>query len=58
MVDQQQPIKLAVACKQFFGLKTGQAIGEFAAEIRELTPQDREELASMLTKELGKPVLA
>lgn len=33
---------LTVACKEYFGYKPGQTLGEFVAEVKELTPDDRE----------------
>ena len=36
-----------VACREFFGLKTGQTLQEFAAEIRQLTPGDKAELVEL-----------
>lgn len=45
------PIKsattLVAACRRFFDLKTGQGLREFAAEIKELTPKDRDDLVLM-----------
>lgn len=32
------------ACKDFFGYKPGQTLQEFSAEIKALTPKDREDL--------------
>lgn len=32
---------LTVALRDFFGLKPGQTLGEFAAEIRQLTADDK-----------------
>lgn len=45
-----------VACKQYFGFLPGQSLMEFRDEIRKLTPEDREELASMLSEALGELV--
>lgn len=36
-----------VACREFFGLKPGQTLQEFAAEIRQLTPTDKSELTEL-----------
>lgn len=33
------------AAREYFGFKEGQALGEFMAEIKELSPTDREQLA-------------
>ena len=43
----------AAACKEFFGYRPGQGLREFALEIKALTPEDRVELAALLSKELG-----
>lgn len=40
-----------VCLKKFFGTKPHQTLKEFVAEVKELTPKDREELAGMLEKE-------
>jgi hypothetical protein len=34
-------------CREFFGLKEGQKLTEFAAELRQLTDKDRLELVEM-----------
>ncbi len=47
----------AVILKKFFGLKPGQKLQEFAAEIRTLTPEDKEELVRFAAIELGVEVL-
>lgn len=35
------------ACREFFGLKDGQTLQQFAQEIRELTPDDKAEMIQM-----------
>jgi len=35
------------ACRQFFGLKPGQTLKDFADEIKTLTPQDKLDLIAM-----------
>lgn len=30
------------ACREFFGIKSGQSMIDFAKEVKELTPEDRE----------------
>jgi len=45
-----------IAAKKFFGTRTGQSLNEFAAEVRELTQEDREEMAPLLSKALGDEV--
>lgn len=47
-----------VACKEFFGFAPNQTLLEFKNEIKALTQADRDELAPLLAKELGKPVEA
>lgn len=37
----------AGACKNFFGLKPGQTLQEFGAEIKALTPGDKAEMISL-----------
>lgn len=37
-----------VAMKKYFGLKPGQALSEFAQELKSLTEADRHEFATML----------
>jgi len=48
----------AVACKKFFGTKEGQGLSQFLAEIRQLSPQDVEEIRLELEKHFGEPVEA
>lgn len=43
--------------KEYFGLKAEQTTREFVAEIRALSPQDRTEIAQMLT-DIGLPTAA
>ena len=45
----EQQIPFVVACKMFFGFKEGQKPSDFAAEIRELTAEDRAELTQHFT---------
>ena len=51
-----ESIGFVVACKRYFGLKSGQKMSEFAAELKALTPKDREEMAPQLSKALGVTV--
>lgn len=51
-----EPIKFTVAAKRFFGLKPGETLQEFAREIHALTNTDKDELAALLSVELGVPV--
>lgn len=46
----------AVILKKYFGLKSGQKLQEFAAEIRTLTPEDKDELVRLAAKELSVEV--
>lgn len=46
----------AAACKQFCGMKPGETLQQFAAELSALTNDDRRELAGLLSVELGEPV--
>jgi len=36
-----QIMSFTAACKHYFGYKPGQTLGEFMAEVKELTPEDR-----------------
>lgn len=36
-----------VACKKFFGFKDGQTLKEFSEELKQLTIEDRKELARL-----------
>jgi len=49
-------MSISVACKKFFGQKEGQTLMQFAEEVRKLTPQDKVEMAGMLSTELGVEV--
>jgi len=46
------PVTFVVACKSFFGLLPGETLQQFVAELRALTPGDKQELISMF-KEIG-----
>lgn len=46
-------ISFAVAYKKYFELLPDQKLGQFIAELKNLTQKDREELAPLLAKELG-----
>jgi hypothetical protein len=45
------------ACRDFFGLKEGQSGMDFGKELKELTPNDREEIKTGLTA-LGYEIVA
>lgn len=56
-----KPVSFVVACKSYFGFKTlpngqTQTLLEFKNEVGALTPEDRAELAPLLSKELGYTV--
>jgi hypothetical protein len=42
-------------CRDFFGQKPGQTLKEFAEELRQLTPADKEDLTAQFN-EAGLPV--
>lgn len=42
-----------IASRKFFGLKDGETLNEFIAEVRALTDKDREEMAPLIAKEIG-----
>lgn len=44
------------AAKDYFGLKDGQKVADFAAELRDLTEKDRVDLAEGLADETGTAV--
>ena len=47
---------LTIQCKNFFGLKPGQTLSEFAAELRQLTDKDKKELVDLFN-EAGIPTV-
>lgn len=47
---QMKEMKFASACKDFFGLKQGDTLKEFAAELKSLTEKDRAEIKAELEK--------
>ena len=49
-------ITFVMACKEFFGVKPGQSLAQFAGELRDIPPADKAELAALLTPILGKEV--
>lgn len=44
------------ACKNFFGFKAGQTLGDFSAEVKALTKEDRAELTPQLEAALGAKI--
>jgi hypothetical protein len=53
---QMNKIKFASACMKFFGKKPGETLLQFANEVKALTPEDKAELAPMLSEALGVEV--
>lgn len=51
-------LSFVVAAKKFFGMRQGQTLADFSAELKLLTPDDRKELAAGLAAVLGQPVAA
>lgn len=45
-------ISFTQACSRFFGKKDGQSLNEFGAEIKMLSPKDREDMIPGLEKNL------
>jgi hypothetical protein len=43
--------KFAVRCKTYFGTKPGQNLREFAAELKELSAKDKNDLIKMFNAE-------
>jgi len=43
-------MSLIAAIKHYFGFNPGQSMGEFMAEVKELTPEDREYFRRELAK--------
>ncbi|KKS01117.1 MAG: hypothetical protein UU54_C0011G0001 [Candidatus Yanofskybacteria bacterium GW2011_GWA2_41_22] len=43
----------AAILKKFFGLLPGETLFEFSAELKELSPKEKRELAELAAKELG-----
>jgi hypothetical protein len=47
----------AAVLMAYFGRKSGQSLGDFHAELKALTPEDKHELAIGAAKELGFEVV-
>lgn len=45
------------AAQAFFGRKSGQSLGDFTAEVKKLTPQDREDMIPGLEANLGVKIV-
>lgn len=41
------------AIRHFFGMKPGESLSEFMAELKALSPEEKQELAELSAKELG-----
>lgn len=41
------------AIRSFFGMKPGETLQEFMAELKELSPAEKQELAELAVKEMG-----
>jgi hypothetical protein len=50
MTEENKSVTFVVACKQFFGLLPNQTLQEFAAELRKLTPEDKQELIKLFAE--------
>ena len=44
--------------REFFGYRPGETLKEFSAELKQLTPDERAELAALAAAELGVTVAA
>lgn len=53
-----KPASFIVACKEYFGFHPEQSLQEFQAEVKQLTAEDRAEMAPMLAAQIGRPVNA
>jgi len=42
--EKDMELSFAMACKQYFGLRDGQSLQEFAQEVKQLNEQDRAEI--------------
>jgi len=40
-------VTFIMACRDFFGMKQGQTLQEFATEVKQLTPEDRKDMIEM-----------
>jgi hypothetical protein len=52
-MDEKKPVSQVIALKQYFGLKEGQTLKDFATECAALSPSEKKELATAAAKELG-----
>lgn len=49
MTEEQAKVSFSMRCKSFFGLLPGQNVQQFAAELKALSYDDKEELADRFT---------
>ena len=42
--------------REYFGMKPGQSLADFAKELKELTPEDRNELVTLAAEKLNVTV--
>lgn len=47
MIMEHKKCTFVVACRDYFGLLHGQTLKDFSAELKALTPKDRQELCAM-----------
>ena len=45
-----------IVLKTYFGIKEGQTLTDFMAEVKKLTPEQKDELVALAAKELGVTV--
>lgn len=58
MSDKSEELGLIAAIRKYIGLKPGQAMLDFAAEIKALTPEDRAWFKERFAKEYGIKVIS
>lgn len=44
------------ALREYFGMKPGQQLADFAKEIKQLSPEEKDELANLAATALGKVI--
>ena len=53
----KKPMSSIMILKQYFGFQPGKGLKDFAAEVKALTPEDKQELADLAAKELGVSIV-
>ncbi len=53
-----EELGFVIACRKFFGQQKDQSLGEFQAEVKKLTEQDRKDLTPGLEAALGCKIRA